>query len=80
MEKIKDRKIVVINQASNYLTVGFCNAFSAQFESVSLITGSIHIQGEELNKNVKVTPINNVGCFFCSNNCNTSANCANSFK
>jgi len=58
MEKIKDRKIVVINQASNYLTVGFCNAFSAQFESVSLITGSIHIQGEELNKNVKVTPIN----------------------
>ena len=58
MEKIKDRKIVVINQASNYLTVGFCNAFSAQFESVSLITGSIHIQGEELDNTIAVTYIN----------------------
>ena len=58
MEKIKDRKIVVVNQASNYLTVGFCNAFEARFEAVSLVTGSVHIQGEELSKNVKVTPIN----------------------
>ena len=58
MEKIKHRKIVVVNQASNYLTVGFCNAFADKFENVSLVTGSIHIQGEELSKNVTVTYIN----------------------
>ena len=58
MSKIKDRKIVVVNQASNYLTVGFCNAFAEKFENVALVTGSIHIQGEELNPNVKVTYIN----------------------
>ncbi|MGV3697931.1 glycosyltransferase family 4 protein [Flavobacterium sp.] len=58
MNKIKDRKIVVVNQASNYLTVGFCNAFAEKFENVSLVTGSIHIQGEELNPNVEVTYIN----------------------
>lgn len=58
MEKIKDRKIVVVNQASNYLTVGFCNAFADKFENVSLVTGSIHIQGEELSENVTLTYIN----------------------
>jgi len=58
MSKIKDRKVVVVNQASNYLTVGFCYAFAEKFESVSLVTGSIHIQGEELNPDVKVTYIN----------------------
>lgn len=58
MEKIKDRRIVVVNQASNYLTVGFCNAFSAKFDVVSLITGSIHVQGEELNPAIGVTYIN----------------------
>ena len=58
MSKIKDRKIVVVNQASNYLTVGFCNAFAEKFENVALATGSIHIQGEELNPNVEVTYIN----------------------
>lgn len=58
MEKIKDRKIVVVNQASNYLTVGFCNAFAEKFENVALVTGSIHIQGEELNPNVEVRYIN----------------------
>ena len=58
MEKIKDRKIVVVNQASNYLTIGFCNAFAARFESVSLVSGSIHVQGEELDKSIEVTSIN----------------------
>ena len=58
MEKIKDRRIVVVNQASNYLTIGFCNAFAAKFDEVSLITGSIHVQGEELNPAVEVTYIN----------------------
>lgn len=58
MAKIQDRQIVVVNQASNYLTVGFCNAFSEKFESVSLITGSIHVQGEELSDRVEVQYIN----------------------
>jgi hypothetical protein len=58
MGKIRDRKIVVVNQASNYLTIGFCNAFAEQFEKVSLITGSVHVQGEELKEAIEVTYIN----------------------
>ena len=49
---------MVVNQASNYLTVGFCNAFAQRFDNVALITGSIHIQGEELGEGVEVTYIN----------------------
>ena len=58
MGKIKNRKIVVVNQASNYLTVGFCNAFADKFETVSLVTGSVHVQGEELKDTIQVTYIN----------------------
>jgi len=58
MDKIKNRKIVVVNQATNYLTVGFCNAFAEKFETVSLVTGSIHVQGEELKDSIEVTYIN----------------------
>ncbi|MGF1670525.1 MAG: glycosyltransferase family 4 protein [Balneolaceae bacterium] len=57
-EKIKDRKIVVVNQAVNYLTIGLCNAFAERFETVELITGSIHVQGETLDNSVRVTRIN----------------------
>jgi hypothetical protein len=56
--KINDRKIVILNQAVNYLTIGFANAFYEKFENVVLITGSIHTQGEELNNNIKVHYIN----------------------
>jgi hypothetical protein len=56
--KIKERKIVVVNQAVNYLTIGLCNEFAAKFECVSVVTGSIHVQGEELNSNVEITYIN----------------------
>lgn len=56
--KIGDRKIVVVNQAVNYLTVGLCNEFAARFEHVSLITGNIHSQGEELSGEVEVRYIN----------------------
>lgn len=52
------RKIIIINQAVNYLTIGFANAFNANFEEVILITGSIHSQGEELHKDIKVHFIN----------------------
>jgi glycosyltransferase involved in cell wall biosynthesis len=52
------RKLVILNQASNYLTVGFANAFKKEFNEVILITGSIHVQGEELNKEIKVHLIN----------------------
>lgn len=58
MSKSRNRKIVVFNQASNYLTVGLCNAFKQEFDEVVLITGSIHIQGEDLDNTVKVVKIN----------------------
>lgn len=56
--KIKDRKIVVVNQAVNYLTIGLCNAFYERFENVALITGSIHVQGEALDTGIHITKIN----------------------
>jgi len=52
------RRLVILNQAANYLTVGFANAFNRQFDSVSLIAGSVHIQGAPLDADVEVRPIN----------------------
>lgn len=57
-EKIQHRKIVIVNQASNYLTIGLCNAFAERFETVGLITGSIHVQGEVVCDSVKISKIN----------------------
>ncbi len=51
-------KMVLINQAANYLTVGFANAFAERVEGVTLITGSVHVQGEELHPSIKVESIN----------------------
>lgn len=53
-----ERKLVILNQAANYLTVGFANAFRKEFDEVVLITGSIHIQGEELEQDIQVKYIN----------------------
>jgi glycosyltransferase involved in cell wall biosynthesis len=58
MQDTQVRKIVVVNQAVNYLTIGFCNAFAEKFDEVALLTGSIHTQGEELNSKVSVHYIN----------------------
>ena len=52
------RKVVIVNQAVNYLTVDLCNAFADRFTDVSLITGSIHVQGQELSESVGITYIN----------------------
>ena len=52
------RKIVILNQAVNYLTVGFANAFNQRFDEVALITGSVHVQGEELDPDIEVSRIN----------------------
>jgi glycosyltransferase involved in cell wall biosynthesis len=57
-EKIENRKLVIVNQAANYLTVGLCNAFSQKMGAVDLITGGVHEQGESLSKNVNITTIN----------------------
>jgi hypothetical protein len=54
----KGRKVVIINQAANYLTIGFANAFNQEFEEVVLITGSVHSQGEELAENIQIKYIN----------------------
>lgn len=53
-----NRKLVILNQASNYLTIGFANAFKKEFDEVVLMTGSIHVQGEELDSQIKIQPIN----------------------
>ena len=58
VNKITNRKIVVINQAVNYLTIGICNEFANKFRYITLITGSIHSQGEVLDENIEVTYIN----------------------
>jgi len=55
--RIKDRNIVIINQAVNYLTIGLANEFKKKFKNVVLITGSVHVQGEELNKNIDICKI-----------------------
>jgi hypothetical protein len=54
----KTRKMVIVNQAANYLTIGFCNAFSERFGEVSLLTGSVHVQGETLKEEIRVQYIN----------------------
>ena len=56
--KIYDRKIVIVNQAVNYLTIGLCNEFAQKFNKVSLITGSVHSQGENLKKSIEISYIN----------------------
>lgn len=53
-----NRKIVVVNQAINYLTIGILNEFEKKCSHVAVITGSVHVQGEELSENVEVTKIN----------------------
>lgn len=52
------RHLVIINQAANYLTVGLCNAFNRQFDTVSLVTGSVHVQGEEPDPAIAIRWIN----------------------
>lgn len=52
-----ERKIVLVNQAANYLTVGLCNEFASRFDRVALITGNVHSQGEELSKKVDLCSI-----------------------
>ena len=54
----RPRRLVILNQAANYLTVGFANAFNRRFDSVTLITGSVHVQGEELDSDIEVRKIN----------------------
>lgn len=51
-------KLVIVNQAANYLTIGLANAFKNRINTVALITGSVHVQGEELNTDIDVSWIN----------------------
>jgi hypothetical protein len=53
-----NRKLVILNQASNYLTIGFANAFKKEFDEIVLMTGSVHVQGEELDSQIKIQSIN----------------------
>jgi hypothetical protein len=58
LNRIEQKKLVILNQAVNYLTIGFANSFAEKFDEVVLITGSIHAQGEELSSKVKTHYIN----------------------
>lgn len=51
-------KLVVVNQAVNYLTVDICNAFYSQYEDIVLLTGGVRKHGEALHPNVEVVYIN----------------------
>jgi glycosyltransferase involved in cell wall biosynthesis len=53
-----NRKIVIVNQAANYLTVGLANAFHQEFPDLTLMVGSLHCQGEALNQGIKIHKIN----------------------
>ena len=54
---MKERKIVFINQAVNFLTVDILNSFAEKFDDITLITGNVHTQGTELNPKVKIDKI-----------------------
>lgn len=51
---MRDKKIVFINQAVNFLTVDIVNSFAEKYDHITLITGNIHAQGSELNPKVKI--------------------------
>lgn len=51
------KRIVFINQATGYLTIDIINEFAKAFDDVGLITGSIRMQEESLDENVKVSRI-----------------------
>jgi len=51
------RKIVFINQATGYLTIDVINSFTADFDEIALITGSIRVQDIPLDKKIKVNLI-----------------------
>lgn len=56
--QLSSRRIVILNQAANYLTIGFANTFNNRFEKVALVTGSVHVQGEALDADIDVHLIN----------------------
>jgi glycosyltransferase involved in cell wall biosynthesis len=58
MTERQPRRLVILNQAANYLTVGFANAFNREFDSVTLIAGSVHVQGQPLDDDIEVRTIN----------------------
>jgi hypothetical protein len=51
------RKIVFINQATGYLTIDVINSFTADFNEIALITGSIRVQDIPPDKKIKVNLI-----------------------
>ena len=52
-----NRKIVFVNQATGYLTIDILNQFVKEFDQVALITGSVRVQDDELDKRIEVSKI-----------------------
>lgn len=55
---IRSRKIVLVNQAVNYLTIGLANGFFESGNELALISGGVHVQGEKLDAGIEVHWIN----------------------
>lgn len=49
--------LVVVNQAANYLTIGYCNELLARVDRLVLMTGSVHVQGEVLDPRIEISPL-----------------------
>ena len=52
---MKTRKVVIVNQATKYLTIAIANEFQKKCDKVALITGSIEEQGEKLDPSIVVS-------------------------
>jgi hypothetical protein len=52
------RKLVIVNQAPNYLTIGLANAFNERFDKVVLVCGGLHSQGLALDQDIEIHLIN----------------------
>ncbi len=52
------RNLLILNQEANYLTTGLANAFIGRFDSVTLVVGVLHPQGEAMDRRIQVVKIN----------------------
>ena len=51
------KTLVVVNQAANYLTIGYCNELLSRVDRLVLMTGSVHVQGETLDSRIEISPL-----------------------
>ena len=57
MNQIKSKKVILINQVSNYLFIDIINSFCTKYDEVVLFTGEVKPMNIPLNPKVKVVTI-----------------------